>query len=142
MRWSRKHPRANKKSIIIVIENPADVLNGRKAPKFGEPIVLDLEGKGIRSLGFDHIMNSFLIVNETETERGDKISQLWSWSGDAEDAPERLLLPGLINLNNVESIDSITFRGEPRLLILSDEGNKKKDRPAKYMLLEYGQLSR
>ena len=135
-------PRADGKSIIIAIENPVEVIHGHRAPQFGHPIMLDLDGKGIRSLGYDSVMNSFLIVNEAENEEGDKFSQLWSWSGDAEDNPERLLLPGLINLNNVESIDSILFRGEPRLLILSDEGSKKKDKAAKYMMLEYGQLSR
>jgi hypothetical protein len=51
-------------------------------------------------------------------------------------------LPEIINLNNVESIDSITVNGESRLLIMSDEGNVKKDKPAKFMLLDYGQVSK
>ena len=56
--------------------------------------------------------------------------------------PEPVALPDIINLNNVESIDSIVIGGEPRLLLMSDEGNEKKNRPARYMMLEYDQLGR
>ena len=49
-------------------------------------------------------------------------------------------LPDIINLNNVESIDSITINGESRLMLMSDDGNEKKGRPAKYMMLDYRQI--
>ena len=51
-----------------------------------------------------------------------------------------LTLPGIINLDNVEAIDSVTVGGEQKLIIMSDDGSAKKQRPAKYLLLDYDQL--
>lgn len=135
-----RSPMVGADSLIIVIENPEEVLAGSAAPQFGEPIVLDLQGGGIRALSYDPVLGSFLIVNEIEDAEGDKMSQMWSWTGDPADPPTALEMPGMIDLNNVESVDSVTVGGEDRLLIMSDEGDPKKDRPAKYLLLDYAQL--
>lgn len=134
-------PLAGDRSIIIAIENPDEVFDDGAAPRFGLPILLELQGGGIRALSFDPILGSFLMVNEIEGYEGNRYSQLWSWSGDASARPEPVALPEIINLNNVESIDSITFAGEPRLLIMSDEGSEKKNEPARYMMLDYEQLA-
>jgi len=135
-------PKTGKFSIIVVIENPADIFDNQAAPEFGSPIMLDLKGGGIRALSYDPVLATFLIVNEIDNSVGDPYSQLWSWSGDPADGAELVALPGIINLNNVESIDSITIHGEPRLLIMSDEGNEQKNQFAKYMMLDYNQLPR
>ena len=126
-------------SLVVPIQNPDEVFAGNH-PKFGKPIALNLEGGGIRALSYDPVLGAFLIVNEIEDASGDKVSQMWRWTGDAELAPEPLSLPNLINLNNVESIDSVTIGGEQRLLIMSDDGDPKENIPAKYLVLDYDQL--
>ena len=136
-----RNPTISKLSVIIVIENPAEVFEDQADPRFGPPILLDLKGGGIRALSYDPVLATFLIVNEIDDSEGDRYSQLWAWSGNPAHEPELIALPDIINLNNVESIDSITIQGKSRLLIMSDEGNKQKDRPAKYMMLNYEQLS-
>lgn len=133
-------PLAGNRSLIIPIENPDDLFNSGAAPHFGPPVLLDLSGGGIRALSYDPVLDAILIVNEIEGHEGNRYSQLWMWSGDPVDPVEPIALPDIINLNNVESVDSILIDGQPRLLIMSDEGNPKKDRPAKYMILDYGQL--
>lgn len=135
-----REPRLAGLSLIVPIENPSQMFDGAP-PDFGEPILLDLQGGGIRALSYDPVLASFLIVNEIDSHTGDPMSQLWRWSGERGSLPEPVALPEIINLNNVESIDSITIHDEPRLLIMSDEGDPKKDEPARYMLLEYDQLS-
>lgn len=135
-----REPLIGKKSLIVTIRNPNEVFGGVAAPVFGDPIVIDLQGGGIRALSFDPVIGAFLIVNEIRGEDGKKHSQLWSWSGDPTEAPKTVDLPDIINLNNVESIDSITFHGESRLMLMSDDGNQKKGRPAKYMMLDYRQI--
>lgn len=137
-----REPMAGDTSVILVITNPVEMLENQAAPEFGEPILLDLQGGGIRALSYDPVMQAFLIVNEIEGYDNNRYSQLWSWGGDPDVPPEPVALPDIINLNNVESIDSITIDGEARLLLMSDEGSKKKNRPAQYMMLEYGQLAR
>lgn len=133
-------PKAGDRSIIIPIRNPGAMFDEAAAPAFGAPILLDLQDGGIRALSFDPVLGAFLIVNEIEGDDDNKVSQLWTWSGDPAVAAEPIALPEIINLNNVESIDSVMVHGEPRLLIMSDEGDPKKNRPAKYMMLDYGQL--
>ncbi len=133
-------PKAAEKSIILIIENPTQVFTENVAPVFGEPILLNLQGGGIRALSYDAILGAFLIVNEVEDEVGFKTSQLWTWSGHRDDEPIPINLPNIINLNNVESIDSIIINNEPRLLLMSDDGDAKAGQPAKYLLLDYTQL--
>lgn len=135
-----REPMAGDMSIALAITNPGEVFDGTAAPRFGRPILLDLKGGGIRALSYDPVLGSFLIVNEIEGHEGNRYSQLWSWSGEPSAPPEPIALPDIINLNNVESIDSIVVDGQPRLLLMSDEGNEKKNRPARYMMLEYSQL--
>ena len=137
-----REPMVAGRSLIVTITNPEDMFERDAAPRFGTPVLLDLQGGGIRALSHDPVLQSFLIVNEIEGYEGNRYSQLWSWSGDAAAPPEPVALPDIINLNNVESIDSIVIGGEPRLLLMSDEGNEKKNRPARYMMLEYDQLGR
>lgn len=135
-----RSPLAGERSMIVIIRNPAAVFEDGATPDFAEPILLDLQDGGIRALSYDPILRSFLIVNEIEGYDDNRHSQLWSWSGTPGDQPDPIALPDIINLNNVESIDSITVDGEPRLLIMSDEGNEKKNEPARYMMLDYGQI--
>ncbi|SFA53434.1 hypothetical protein SAMN04487972_1112 [Paracoccus halophilus] len=135
-----REPMIEERSLILVITNPDAVFEREAAPRFGDPILLDLKGGGIRALSYDPVLRSFLIVNEIEGYEGNRYSQLWSWSGEPDAAPEPVALPDIINLNNVESIDAITIDGEPRLLLMSDEGNEKKNRPARYMMLKYDQI--
>lgn len=135
-----REPMLADQSLIVVIENPVEVLNGQASPDFGDPILLDLQGGGIRALSFDPVLGAFLIVNEIEGNEGNRYSQLWSWTGEVAAPANPLALPDIINLNNVESIDSVTIHGEQRLLLMSDEGSEQKDEPARYMILDYGQL--
>ena len=127
--------------MILVIQNPDEVFSDGKPPKFGTPIQLNLQGGGIRALSYDTVLGKFLIVNEIEGYEGNRYSQLWSWTGDPSAVPEPIALPDIINLNNVESIDSIMLDGVPRLMIMSDEGNEKKNEPARYMMLDYDEIS-
>lgn len=135
-----REPMAGEKSIILSITNPEEVFESGTAPEFGAPILLDLQGGGVRALSYDPVLNTFLIVNEIEGYENNRYSQLWSWAGDPAVAPEPLALPDIINLNNVESIDSILVEGEPHLLLMSDEGDEKKNLPARYMMLKYDQI--
>ena len=134
-----RNPRAADYSLILTIENTAEIFDDGADPIFGKTILLDIGG-GIRALSFDPILETFLLVNEIENTEGKKVSQLWTWGGTQNDQPEPLDLPAIINLDNVESIDSVTLGGAVKLIIMSDDGNAKKQKPAKYLLLDYNQL--
>ena len=126
-------------SMIVAIENPSDVFEDNSVPQFAPPTFLNLDGGGIRALSFDPVLDAFIIVNEVESSSGDDVSQLWSWDGESDGVASRLTLPGIINLNNVESIDSVELQGERRLILMSDEGLEGQ-RPARYLVLNYDQI--
>jgi len=135
-----RNPLAANSSLILTIENTAELFDKDALPVFGEAVLLDIGG-GIRALSFDPVLETFLLVNEIEGEDGKNVSQLWTWSGSSLEKSMPLTLPGIINLDNVESIDSVSIGGESRLIIMSDDGDAKKGRPAKYLLLDYNQLT-
>jgi len=130
-------PMVGGRSLVVAILNPADLVERGAAPRFGPPLFLDMQGGGIRALSFDPVLKTYLVVNEVEQPEGGRISQLWKWDGGSETPPVPLSLPGIIDLDNVESIDSVVIGGERRLLLMSDEGNAKKNRPARYLMLAY-----
>ena len=43
-------------------------------------------------------------------------------------------------MTNIEGITPVIINGEPRVLLISDNGNLNRNRPANYLLLEYHQL--
>ncbi|SUA48830.1 Protein of uncharacterised function (DUF3616) [Neisseria zoodegmatis] len=129
-------------SMIVPIENPDDVFGKGAAPRFGEPVVLKLQGGGIRSLTYDPVLKAYLLANEVTGENGKGQSQLWTWDGKAQSAPVALNLPENVKLKNIEAVESVTLNGKPRLLLMGDEGSVKKQRPARYLLIDYADLNK
>jgi hypothetical protein len=136
-----RSPLVDGKSVIIVIENPAEVFEKEVPLKLSQsPILLDLNGGGIRSLEYDPRLNAYLIINEIDGEDGKKHSLLWLWSGNKDKNPIQVRSDKITGLKNIESIAPITINGMDQLLLVSDDGNLIKDKPAHYMLLGYDSL--
>ena len=139
-----RNPRKDGKSIILILKNPLEVFNNKVAPVISKtPILLDLPGGGIRAMNYDSKLNGYLLTNEIYTSGGNNIkhSQISFWDGSPEHKPNPIKLPSVINMNNVEGISPIMINNEPRILLISDNGDLRKKRPANYLLLDYHQLS-
>ena len=130
-------PMAGKLSVIVPIINPEQMFTNNVAPVFGEPIFLDLNGGGIRSLYFDPVLGVFVIANEINDPAGNKEAQIWTWTGQAADKPVQVDTPELSPLKNIEAIDSITANGTIKMVFMADEGDAKKGIHARYMMLDY-----
>ena len=95
-----RNPRPKSQSIIIPIENPADVVEKGSKPVFGKPILLDLEGRGIRSI--ERIADRYVIVAGPHGEaKESKIKPpfaLFTWSATENDGKpievKDLTMPG------------------------------------------------
>jgi len=139
-----RNPTINGKSIILILENPAEIFDKKAKPIIAkQPILLDLHGGGIRAMSYDPKLKGYLITNEIYGTGNNNIkhSQVSFWEGRATHKPTPINLPSLINMNNVEGIAPVTINGEPRVLLISDNGDVNKNRPANYLLLEYHQLT-
>jgi len=141
-----RNPRSNGKSIILIMENPTKVFTDNEKPKISKtPILLDLQGGGIRAMSYDPKLKGYLLTNEIysseDKNNNIKHSQISFWDGNPMHKPNPIQLPSVINMNNVEGITPVTLNGEPRILLTSDNGDAKRNRPANYLLLEYYQLT-
>ena len=130
-------PMAGKLSVIVPIINLEAMFTSNAAPVFGQPIFLDLNGGGIRSLYFDPVLGMFVIANEINDPAGNKEAQIWTWTGNPTDKPLKVDTPELAALQNIEAIDSITANGTIKMIFMADEGDAKKGIHARYVLLDY-----
>lgn len=137
-----RDPEFNNMALVAFISNPKDVFERNAQPEFDEVAILDIDGGGIRSLNYDPVLKNYVIANEVKDENGQKFSQLWTWSGNPTDEPQKISLPNLQHITNVEAVDSITVNGKPQMILMGDEGNASQKITAKYMLVDYNQLGK
>jgi len=136
-----KEPLVNDLSIILHLENPQQVLDGSEQPIIsGAAMLLDLQGGGIRSLFYDDQLAGYLIANEVNYGGGPKQSQLWFWRGGKQQMPVALSLPEVADMKNIEAITAVKLAGESKILLMSDDGSRKKKRPAHYAVIEYAEI--
>jgi uncharacterized protein DUF3616 len=57
-----RSPLINGEAVLIPLENPKGVVESNKAPKLGDPINLNLGGRGIRSIEYSAAANGYFIV--------------------------------------------------------------------------------
>lgn len=137
-----RDPEFNNMALVAFISNPKDVFERNAKPEFDEVAVIDIDGGGIRSFNYDPVLKTYVIANEVKDENGQKFSQLWTWSGNPTDEPQKISLPNLQHITNVEAVDSITVNGKPQMILMGDEGNASQKITAKYMLVDYSQLGK
>ena len=137
-----RDPEFNNMALVAFISNPKDVFERNAKPEFDEVAVIDIDGGGIRSLNYDPVLKTYVIANEVKDENGQKFSQLWTWSGNPTDESQKIFLPNLQHITNVEAVDSITVNSKPQMILMGDEGNASQKITAKYMLVDYSQLGK
>ena len=113
-----RNPIPQGKALLVRLLNPGELIESQAA-RFGDPVLLDLGGLGIRSLARSG-NRYYLIAGSYD---GDGQSWLYEWSGGP-DAPRRLPRAELAGLNP-EAIDCLMEDGIARLLVVSDDGTLK-----------------
>jgi len=114
-----RNPIPQGRALLVPMLNPNQVVAGSSA-LFGEPILLNLGGRGIRDIGFWH--GKYLIIAGSYDAEG--VSQVYLWKGGKAE-PE--LMPG-IDLHKINPEAVVVYPGEPRSFqLLSDDGTKLID---------------
>jgi hypothetical protein len=85
-----RNPIPNRKALLLPLKNPKSLVTNSTTAhaEFGDSILLDLEGLGIRSIEFWPTLGVYLII-AGEFHGGDKFV-FYTWSGKKEDAPEKI----------------------------------------------------
>lgn len=123
-----RNPVPDGKALLVPLDNPGELLSGKSA-RFGAPALLDLGGRGIRSI--EYVGTSFLIVAGPSIDAG--TFALFHWSGKAGDPPTAATNVDLADLTP-EALFEIPHTGTVQ--VISDEGGVEtdgvrcKDRPA------------
>jgi hypothetical protein len=83
-----RSPLIDEKALIVRLRNAAEVLDSGETPRFGQPMLLDLDGRGIRSIEFWPERQRFVILAGPTGVQGD-FSLYW-WTGTAAADPEKI----------------------------------------------------
>ncbi len=135
-----RSPLRDGRAIIASIENPAAVFEADEAPRVATALEeLDLGGHGIRALSYVASLGEYLVIGGP-VSRADTHFDLWRWSGKRAAPPRRVSVPGLQGLEHAEGVSPAIIDGVERIIVVSDDGNRKAGRFARYLLLDPGQL--
>lgn len=104
------------KAIVIPLLNPADMTNG-SAASFGDPVLIDMSGRGIRSM--ERVGERYLILGGDPGE-GDIETRLYAWTGVAGEAAVDLNVD-MEGLNG----EALFATDQNEAYVLSDDGNRR-----------------
>jgi len=112
-----RSPNPQSQALLAPLSNPADTLNGRP-PIFGNPILLDLGGNGVRALFRQG--QTYYVMSGSALSGG--TPRLYRWDGHS--APQPIPLPGLPADATPEGLTTILWNGQVVLLAISDDGTR------------------
>ena len=127
-------------AIVASIDNLAAVFDAGEAPRLSSQLdMLDLDGDGIRSLSYVPSLRGYLVIGGA-VARGREQFRLWFWSGQAGARAKHVTVPGLSGFRRAEGVSPATIGGADRIIIVSDDGDRKKRRSAHFLMLDPAQL--
>ncbi|HNY26313.1 MAG TPA: DUF3616 domain-containing protein [Candidatus Sumerlaeota bacterium] len=111
------------KALVVTVLNAADVMDRGMAIQFGEPLLWDLDGLGIRSMEYAPAHRAILIVAGSTGAKAKKPFELFRWSGVPGEAPVRMPIAEKLPKKFTPESIAPALEG-PRVLLLSDDGTR------------------
>lgn len=135
-----RSPLSGKRALVACVENPAAIFESGEAPRISATLeTLDLGGNGIRGMSYFPGLDGYLLIGGPVAREPVQF-QLWFWSGRPGAPARRVTVPGLAGLERAEGVCPAVIGGRQRILIVSDDGDRKEGRFARFLLLDPGQL--
>ncbi|MBE2260068.1 MAG: DUF3616 domain-containing protein [Rhodobacteraceae bacterium] len=135
-----RSPLLDRQALIATIENPQAVFEAAAEPLIGATLTtLDLGGNGIRGMSYIPRLAGYLLIGGP-IARSRAPFELWFWSGDRADRARRVSVAGLAGFEHAEGLCPAVIGGQPHLVIVSDDGNRKHGRSARFLVLDLEQL--
>lgn len=130
-----RNPLRGGKAVLVTLENPAATVEGREEPRFGdEPFLLDLGGRGVRSIEYSAARSAYLIAAgpvAAPVADGRGSFDLFVWTGRREDdaVPVQGAADVLARLHDGDGHFApeamIVDPTGTRVLLLSDDGDRE-----------------
>jgi Protein of unknown function (DUF3616) len=135
-----RSPLQGSAAIVASIENHAAVFDAGAAPQISNALqTLDLGGHGIRGMSWVAAMNGYLVISGPAS-RADHAFGLWFWAGQADAPARRVTVPRLAGFERAEGVCPAVIDGVAKIVIVSDDGNRKQRRFARFVMLDVAQL--
>jgi hypothetical protein len=135
-----RSPLLEGRAIIAYLQDPARLFAiGAEANIATSLTTLDLGGNGIRGMAYLPLLNGYLLI-AGPMARAQVQFELWFWSGHDQDPARRVSVAGLPGFEHAEGISAAVIDGQPRIVIVSDDGSWKQKRFARFLLLDPAQL--
>lgn len=121
-----RNPQPQGRALLVPLRNPREVVDRAAKPQFGDPIQLDLGGRGIRSL--ERVGQDLLIAagpfGTADSSAVQPAFALFRWSGQPTQAPVFVRALGSGSLRPEAMF--VDAQG-PELVLLSDDGDEPVD---------------
>lgn len=135
-----RSPLRDGRAIIASVENPSGLFEADDVPRLAADLdELDLGGHGIRGLSYVPSIGEYLVISGPVSREPGQFA-LWRWNGQQGGAARRVTVPGLQGLERAEGVSPAVIDGVVRIIIVSDDGDRKAGRSAGYLLLDLDQL--
>lgn len=135
-----RSPLLEKRAIIACVENPSAIFESGEPPRISATLqTLDLGGDGIRGMSYLPSLDGYLVISGP-VAREQVQFQLWFWSGHPDEPARHVTVPGLHGFEHAEGVSPAVIEGVQRIVIVSDDGDRKERRFAHFILLAPGQL--
>lgn len=135
-----RSPLLGQRAIVARVENPAAMFEAGAPPRVAAALeVLDLGGDGLRGMAHVPALGGYLLIAGPV---GREVRQftLWFWRGPGSGPCRRVTVPGLQGFEHAEGVSPAIIDGQPRIIIVSDDGSRADGRFARYLLLAPEQL--
>ena len=111
-----RNPQHQRKAIVIQLLNPAEVIEKMANPKFGDPILWNLDGRSIRSFEYSQCHKAYFIIAGPAASKSS--FSLYKWSGQRSSPPKLLkqIFPAKFTPEAL-----VVFDNKPKMLVLSDD---------------------
>ncbi len=128
------------RALIARVENPAAMFDHGAAPRIAAQLTtLNLAGHGLRGLSHIPALDGYLLISGPVAKEQTQF-RLWFWRGHEADAPRPASVPGLPGFEHAEGIAPAIINGQPRVIIVSDDGDREAGQAARFLVLDPKQL--
>lgn len=135
-----RSPLREGRALVAGIDNPEEVFEAGATPRISPRLdELDLGGHGIRGISHVPALAGYLVISGPVARERSQF-RLWFWSGRPGDAPREVTVPDLPGFEHAEGVCPAIVDGRPRIVVVSDDGDREKQRPARFLLLAPEQL--
>ncbi len=135
-----RSPLLDNRAIVATIENHTVMFEADAPAQVSNTLMtLDLEGDGIRGMSWLPVLNAYLVISGP-TSGGQVQFKLWQWSGQSNEPARRLSVSCLPGFEHAEGVCPAVINGQSKIILVSDDGNRKQNRFARFLLLDPAQL--